>query len=109
MSDNKTPEQPEIKTTEFRADWSNLSQQQEFKTRFLIQYISEGFRLTNANNRGKGGGRKYDDKDDFWGWLEQPDTKYPFCFSKLCESLDLDPEKLKNLLQFHKRRLLKKK
>lgn len=109
MSDDKTPEQTPLKTTEFKADWGDLTLQNEFKTRFLMQYISEGFRLTNANNRGKGGGRRYDDKDDFWGWLEQPDSPHPFCFTKLCEALDFDPETLKNLLKFHKRRLLKKK
>lgn len=81
----------------------NTAQIKMFKRRFLIQFVKEGFCLSN------GGGRPYKDKDDFWGWLNSPDRSWPFAYLVICDELGIDAEVTRYNLRRQKRKLLKLK
>ena len=80
-------------------DVMNTAQIRHFKRRFLLQYIKEGFRLSN------GGGRPYKDSDNFWAWLNSSERKWPFAYLAICDELGIDADKFRYDLYRQKRRL----
>ena len=85
--------------------WQIPEVQHQFKARFLMQYIREGFLLKALDNEGNFIGGNAIDCDDFWGWLDSDESDYPFSFKALCSSLGYDAKTLKGLLLYQKRKL----